>query len=81
MEITKEEADRLYRLLDVCFGENGCRARTNHAAENLNVLRKTALYLLWKTSVPEKRCGLSRKMLRATLGDDFLHDVLFGKVK
>jgi hypothetical protein len=67
--------------LDVCFGEDDCRARTNHAAENLNVLRKTALYLLRKTRVPEKRFSLNRKMLRATLSDDFLHDVLFGKVK
>jgi predicted transposase YbfD/YdcC len=73
--------NRLHWFLDVCFGEDDCRARTNHAAENLNVLRKTALYLLQKTSVPEKRFSLSRKMLRATLSDDFLHDVLFGKVK
>jgi predicted transposase YbfD/YdcC len=73
--------NQLHWVLDVCFGEDNCRARTNHAAENLNVLRKTALYLLKKTSVPEKRFGLKRKMLRASLSDDFLHDVLFGKVK
>jgi hypothetical protein len=73
--------NRLYWFLGVCFGEDDCRARTNHAAENLNVLRKTALYLLWKTSIPEKRFSLSRKMLKTTLSDDFLHDVLFGKVK
>jgi hypothetical protein len=73
--------NQLHWYLDVCFGEDGCRARTNHAAENLNVLRKTALYLLRKTSVPEKRFGLSRKMLKATLRDDFLYDALFGKVK
>jgi hypothetical protein len=36
---------------------------------------------LRKASVPEKRFGLSRKMLRATLSDDFLHDVLFAKGK
>jgi predicted transposase YbfD/YdcC len=71
----------LHWFLDVCFGEDDCRARTNHAAENLNVLRKTALYLLQKASVPEKRFGLSRKMLRATLSDNFLQDVLFGKSK
>jgi hypothetical protein len=70
-----------YWFLDVCFGEDDCRARTNHAAENLNVLRKTALYLLRKTGVPEKRFGLNRKMLRATLSDDFLCDVLSGKGK
>jgi predicted transposase YbfD/YdcC len=79
-----EEAGRLIRghwsienrpqwFLDVCFGEDGYRVRTNHATENLNVLRKTG--------IPEKRFGLSRKMLRATLSDDFPHDVLFGKAK
>jgi predicted transposase YbfD/YdcC len=56
-------------------------SRTLDAEENLNVLRKTVLYLLKKTGVEEKRFGLSRKMLRATLSDDFLYDVLFGKVK
>jgi predicted transposase YbfD/YdcC len=73
--------NRLHWFLDVCFGEDGCRARTNHAAENLDVLRKTALRLLRKTGVPEKRFGTSRKMLRAALNDDFLHDVLFGNSK
>jgi hypothetical protein len=55
--------------------------RGGGGAENLNVLRKTALYILRKTSVPVKRFGISRKMLRATLSDDFLHDVLFGNSK
>jgi hypothetical protein len=73
--------NRLHWFLDVCFGEDDCRARTNHAAENLNVLRKTTLYLLRKTSVPEKQFGISHKMLRATHSDDFPHDVLFGKAK
>jgi hypothetical protein len=43
----------LHWFLDVCFGEDGCRARTNHAAENLNVMRKAALHLLQKTAVAE----------------------------
>jgi hypothetical protein len=63
------------------FGEDECRVRTNHAAEKLNVPEKTALNLPRKTGVPEKRFDLSRKMLRAALSDDFLHDVLFDKVK
>jgi predicted transposase YbfD/YdcC len=42
---------------------------------------RTASYLLRKTAVPEKRFGISRKMLRATLSDDFPRDVLFGNVK
>jgi len=70
--------NQLHWFLDVCFGEDACRARTNHAPENLNVLRKTALRLLRKTSVPEKRFGTKRKMLRATLNDDFLTNVFFG---
>jgi hypothetical protein len=40
-----------------------------------------ALRLLRKTGVPEKRFGTSRKMLRATINDDFLYDVMFGELK
>ena len=71
--------NQLHWLLDVCFGEDECRARTNHAPENLNALRKTALRLLRKTGVPEKRFGTSGKMLRATLNDSFLYNILFGR--
>ncbi|MDR1596338.1 MAG: ISAs1 family transposase, partial [Treponema sp.] len=68
----------LHWFLDVCFGEDSCRARTNHAAENLNVMRKAALHLLRKTAVPEKRFSVQRKMFRATFSDDFLYHALFG---
>jgi predicted transposase YbfD/YdcC len=68
----------LHWFLDVCFGEDACRARTNHVAENLNVLRKAALHLLRKTAVPEKRFSVQRKMFRATFSDDFLCHALFG---
>jgi predicted transposase YbfD/YdcC len=68
----------LHWFLDVCFGEDSCRARTNRAAENLNVLRKAALHLLRKTAVPEKRFSTRRKMFRATFSDDFLYHALFG---
>ena len=71
--------NKLHWFLDVCFGEDSCRARTNHAPENLNVLRKTALRLLRKTGVPEKRFGMKRKMFRASLNDNFLYKVLFGR--
>jgi predicted transposase YbfD/YdcC len=60
------------------FGEDQCRARTNHAAENLDVLRKIALRLLRKTSVPEKRFGTSRKMLRA--GQRHLKNLRYNEV-
>jgi predicted transposase YbfD/YdcC len=71
--------NRLHWFLDVCFGEDSCRVRTKHAPENLNILRKIALRLLQKTGVPEKRFGIMRKMLRATLSDSFLYGVLFGR--
>jgi predicted transposase YbfD/YdcC len=73
--------NQLHWMLDVCFGEDGCQARKDRAAENLNVLRKMALYLLRTTAVPEKRFSARLKMLRATLNDQFLYDVLFGKSK
>ncbi|MDR2797271.1 MAG: transposase [Treponema sp.] len=68
----------LHWFLDVCFGEDACRAWTNHAAENLNVMRKAALHLLRKTAVAEKRFSVRRKMFRATFSDDFLYHALFG---
>jgi predicted transposase YbfD/YdcC len=71
----------LHWFLDVCFGEDSCRARTNRAAENLNVLRKAAPRLLRKTAVPEKRFSTQRKMFRAAFSDDFLYHALFGYVK
>jgi len=50
-------------FLDVCFGEDECRARTNRAPENLSVLRKTALCLLRKTGVPENALESAEKCL------------------
>jgi predicted transposase YbfD/YdcC len=70
--------NRLHRFPDVCFGEDGCRARTNHAAENLNLMRKAALHLPRKTAVAEKRFSVQRKTFRATFSDDFLYHALFG---
>jgi predicted transposase YbfD/YdcC len=65
LALDAEEADRalhghwsiennLHWCLDVCFGEDAGRARRNHTAENLNTLRKTALYLLRKEELSEK---------------------------
>jgi hypothetical protein len=70
--------NRLHRFLDVCFGEDGRRARTKHAAENLNVMRKAALHLPRKTAVAEKRFSVRGKMFRAAFSDDFLYHALFG---
>jgi predicted transposase YbfD/YdcC len=60
-------------VLDVVFGEDGCRTRQGHAAENLAWLRKMALSLLRqdksKGSAPNKR-------LRAALNDDYRRQLL-----
>jgi hypothetical protein len=68
-------------MLDVYFGEDGCRARTGSLAENLNVLRKTALARVHALTVMKgkRKLGVRRKMFRASLDEDFLHQILFGK--
>ena len=38
--------NNLHWMLDMTFREDDCRARTQHAAENLNILRKQALQLM-----------------------------------
>ncbi|MDR2757951.1 MAG: ISAs1 family transposase [Spirochaetaceae bacterium] len=68
----------LHGFLDGFFGDDACRSRTKHAAENLNVMRKAALHLLRKTAIPEKRFSVRRKMFRAAFSDDFLYRTLFG---
>jgi predicted transposase YbfD/YdcC len=60
-------------VLDVVFGEDGCRTRQGQAAENLAWLRKMVLSLLRqdksKGSAPNKR-------LRAALSDDYRRQLL-----
>jgi predicted transposase YbfD/YdcC len=60
-------------VLDVVFGEDGCRTRQGHAAENLAWLRKMVLSLLRqdksKGSAPNKR-------LRAAWDDDYRRQLL-----
>jgi len=60
-------------VLDVVFGEDGCRTRLGHAAENLAWLRKMVLSLVRqdksKGSAPTKR-------LRAALEDDYRRQLL-----
>ena len=36
----------LHWLMDVTFGEDACRVRTGHEAQNLATLRRTAAFLL-----------------------------------
>ncbi|MDR2070364.1 MAG: ISAs1 family transposase [Treponema sp.] len=68
----------LHWMLDVNFGEDGCRARKDNSPKNLNILRKAAISLL-RAVDGGKRVSVKRKMLRASLVPDFLLKALFGK--
>jgi predicted transposase YbfD/YdcC len=62
-------------ILDVCFGEDQSRMRTDHSPENMALLRRLALSLLKQ----HKRKGSVRgKRLKSGWNDDFLAEVLCG---
>ena len=60
----------LHWVLDVAFREDECRVRTDHAPENLAVLRHIALNLL-KQDTTIKR-GIKNKRLVAAWNNDYL---------
>jgi len=67
--------NKLHWHLDVSFGEDLCKIRTDHAAENFSLVKKMALNLLKtdtseKLGVPNKRklCGWSSEYLLKILG-------------
>jgi predicted transposase YbfD/YdcC len=66
--------NQLHWVLDVTFGEDLCRTRTGHAAENLAVLRHFALNLIRR----EKSSGLSvrARRLKASWDDRYLIKLL-----
>jgi predicted transposase YbfD/YdcC len=68
-----EIENRLHWCLDVTFHEDACRTRTDHAPENLNIVRKIAMNLLRLN--PAKR-SLPKKRLRACLNNEYLEEVL-----
>jgi predicted transposase YbfD/YdcC len=63
-------------VLDVQFGEDGNRTRKDHSAENLALIRRTALNLL-RNNGPAKD-SLKRRKLRACLNDSYRSKLLFG---
>ena len=63
-------------VLDVCFGEDACRCREGHSAENLAYLRRMALSLLKNAEGP--RCGTRNRRLTAGWDTAFLEKVLRG---
>ncbi|MBR0775543.1 ISAs1 family transposase [Bradyrhizobium diazoefficiens] len=65
--------NNLHWVLDVLFGEDACRSRKDHAAENLATIRKLALNTLQTTPGPTR---ISHKMLQARWNNDFLLSAL-----
>ncbi|MEI2780643.1 MAG: ISAs1 family transposase [Candidatus Competibacter sp.] len=63
-------------VLDVQFGEDACRARSDHSAENLALIRRIALNVLRHNGPP--RDSIRRRKLRAALNDDYRLRLLFG---
>jgi predicted transposase YbfD/YdcC len=63
-------------ILDVQFGEDACRTRKNHSAENLALMRRMALNLLSHNGLP--RNSIRRRKRRAALNDDYRLRLLFG---
>ncbi|MDG4549407.1 MAG: ISAs1 family transposase [Candidatus Contendobacter sp.] len=64
-------------VLDVQFGEDACRTRKDHSAENLAVIRRMALNVLRHNG--PVRDSLRRRKLRAALNDDYRLRLLFGQ--
>jgi predicted transposase YbfD/YdcC len=68
-----EIENRLHWCLDVSFNEDASRIRTDHASENMNIVKKIAMNLLRLN--PLKR-SLPKKRLKACLNNQYLAEVL-----
>lgn len=66
--------NQLHWVLDVVFGEDQARARTEQAAENLAAMRRLAVNLLRR----DKQCkrSIKGKLMRAAIDPNYLRHVL-----
>ena len=64
-------------VLDVQFGEDACRTRHDHSAENLALIRRVALNMRRHNGPP--RDSIRRRKLRTALNDDDRLRLLFGQ--
>jgi predicted transposase YbfD/YdcC len=68
--------NRLHWVLDVAFGEDECRVRSDHAPHNLATLRKLSLNLLRQDT--KAKCGIKARRKMAGWDDDYLLRILAG---
>jgi len=62
-------------VLDVIFGEDQCRARSGHAAQNLSTLRRLVLNLL-KTETTKPKEPIRGKRIYAALDQTYLEQII-----
>lgn len=67
--------NQLYWVLDVTFNEDRQRMNTKHAAQNLAIIRQSALNLLRLDKSP-KKISLKRRQFRAALDNDYLQSLI-----
>lgn len=65
--------NRLHWHLDVTFREDHCRARKDHSASNLNILRKFALAIV---SEQKDKLSLRKRLCKAALNINYLKKLL-----
>jgi predicted transposase YbfD/YdcC len=65
--------NKLHWVLDVTFGEDGCRLKDRNAAQNLAALRRVALALLRRD---QSKGSIKGKLRRAAWDDDFRRHLL-----
>jgi predicted transposase YbfD/YdcC len=68
--------NQLHWMLDVVFEEDDARARKDNSPLNMNILRKTALKLLFDIKPNFKRISYKKLMFKAALESDFLELIL-----
>ena len=65
--------NQLHYVLDVSFGEDACRSRTQNAATNLSLTRKITLNLLRNKNIPG---SIKTKRMLLAVSEDRLDDML-----
>ena len=58
------------------FGEDACRTRRDHSAENLALIRRVALNVLRHNGPP--RDSIRQRKIRAALNDNYRLNLLLG---